>query len=213
MQVTLIEELTSTRSKIYIDGVFAFVLYKGELRLYGVCEGATIDAEDYEEIMTKVLPKRAKLRAMNLLQKREYTTKQLRDKLEQGFYPEKVIEQAISYVASYHYIDDLRYATQYIIFHEESRSKRRIEQDLLQKGITKEVFQKAWITWEEEGGHQNEEEQIRKLLRKRKYDPSKADYTETQKQMAFLVRKGFSVETIRRVLRDSDLEWTELDIF
>ena len=55
---------------------------------------------------------------MNLLQGREYTTSQLRTKLQQGFYPPKIIEQAIDYVAGFHYIDDLRYAVDYITYHE-----------------------------------------------------------------------------------------------
>lgn len=200
MQVTLIEELTKTRCKIYLDGEFAFVLYKGELRLYGIEMGAELSCEKYDTIMGEVLSKRAKQRAMNLLQKREYTTAQLRDKLAQGFYPEQIIQEAIDYVASYHYIDDSRYAMQYIIFHEDSRSRKRIEQDLLRKGIPRETIQDVWNVWEEQGGRQNEEEMIRKLLSKRKYDVNTADYKERQKQAAFLCRKGFSAESIRKVL-------------
>ncbi|MGN1146672.1 MAG: regulatory protein RecX, partial [Acetatifactor sp.] len=64
MIVTQIVEMSKTRSKIYIDQEFAFVLYKGELRLYHICEGQEIAWEDYRTIMEEVLPKRAKLRAM-----------------------------------------------------------------------------------------------------------------------------------------------------
>ena len=110
MLVTQVTELSKSRSKVYIDQEFAFVLYKGELRLYHIKEGQQLSEEDYRTIMQEVLPKRAKLRAMNLLQGREYTTAQLRTKLQQGFYPTEIIEQAIAYVAGFHYIDDLRYA-------------------------------------------------------------------------------------------------------
>ena len=74
--MTKIEELSKSRSKVYIDQEFAFVLYKGEFRLYHVREGEAIEPCDYETIMKEVLPKRAKLRAMNLLKSREYTTAQ-----------------------------------------------------------------------------------------------------------------------------------------
>ena len=87
MRVTQIAELSKSRSKVYIEQEFAFVLYKGELRLYHVREGEEISEADYRTIMEEVLPKRAKLRAMNLLKDREYTTARLRRKLEQGFYP------------------------------------------------------------------------------------------------------------------------------
>lgn len=202
MQVTRIEELTKSRSKIYIDGEFAFVLYKGELRIHRVKEGENLTEEAYRAIMEEVLPKRAKLRAMNLLKNREYTTVQLRGKLEQGLYPQTIIEEALDYVASFHYTDDMRYALQYITCHENDRSRRRIEQDLQGKGIDRETIQAAWDTWESNGGEQDEEGMMRRLLEKRGYSPDTADYAERQRQAAFLMRKGFSGESIRRVLRE-----------
>ena len=206
MQVTRIEELNKSRCKVVIEQEFAFVLYKGELRLYHVREGEELSENSYNAIMTEVLPKRAKLRAMNLLQKREYTTSQLRDKLRQGFYPEAVLEEALDYVASFHYTDDLRYATDYIRCNEQTRSRKRIEQDLQGKGISKDLIKAAWEDWEELGGVQDEEMMIRRLLAKRGYDADAADYSRRQKEAAFLMRKGFSGESIRRVLQNFEHE-------
>lgn len=200
MKVTGIEELSKSRSRVFIDEEFAFVLYKGELRLYHVCVGEEMAKEDYDAIWNTVLPKRAKLRAMNLLQKKEYTTKQLHDKLAQGGYPEQIIQIALDYVASYHYTDDLRYAVGYITDYESVRSRRRIEQDLLGKGISKETLEKAWLDWEEQGGSQDERKMIQKLLEKRKFDPENADRKEIQREYAFLMRKGFSGEQVRKAL-------------
>ncbi len=201
MLVTQVTELTKSRSKVYIDQEFAFVLYKGELHLYHVKEGIELREEDYRTIMQEVLPKRAKLRAMNLLQGREYTTSQLRTKLQQGFYPPEIIEQAIDYVAGFHYIDDLRYAVDYITYHEDTRSRRRIEQDLQGKGISATTLEEAWQLWRENGGKQDEQRMIRELLRKKHYDPeSETDWKERQKIYAFLARRGFSPEAIRKVI-------------
>ncbi len=205
MIVTAVEELSKSRSMVMIDGEFAFVLYKGELRLYHICEGKEIARKDYDAIMQEVLPKRAKLRAMNLLTKREYTEKQLRDKLREGKYPKEVIEEALSYVAGFHYTDDLRYAVTYITDHESTRSRRRIEQDLIGKGICRETLERAWQEWEARGGQQDEESMIRALLEKRKYHPETADWKERQKTCAFLLRKGFSGEAVRRALKAEDL--------
>ena len=201
MLVTQITELSKSRSKVYIDQEFAFVLYKGELRLYHIKEGEPLKEEDYRIIMEEVLPKRAKLRAMNLLQGREYTTSQLRTKLQQGFYPPKIIEQAIDYVAGFHYIDDLRYAVDYITYHEDSRSRRRIEQDLQGKGILAATIEEAWQAWRESGGKQDEQAMIRELLHKKHYDTEgETDWKERQKIYAFLARKGFSAEAIRKAI-------------
>ena len=200
MRVTQIEELTKSRSRVYVEEEFAFVLYKGELRSYHIVVGEELAPEDYETIMDQVLPKRAKLRAMNLLKSREYTKKQLHDKLKDGGYPEQIVSEALSYVASFHYIDDLRYAVAYISGHESTRSRRRIEQDLLGKGIDQDTLERAWAEWEDQGGTQDEQAMIRELLKKRGYDPETADRKEIQRQGAFLMRRGFSGESVRKAL-------------
>uniref|UniRef100_UPI00405616B7 regulatory protein RecX n=1 Tax=Acetatifactor sp. TaxID=1872090 RepID=UPI00405616B7 len=206
MKVTQIVELSKSRSKVYIEQEFAFVLYKGELRLYHIREGEELDKEDYRIIMDEVLPKRAKLRAMNLLKSREYTTAQLRNKLAQGLYPESVIQQALDYVASFHYTDDLRYAVSFITYNENTKSRRRIEQDLLNKGIGKETIASAWVEWGAQGGTLDEQIMISKLLEKKNYNPEQTDYKEQQKLFAFLMRKGFQPEQIRKVMH-ADFEY------
>lgn len=200
MIVTRIVEHTSSRSKVYIDEEFAFVLYKGELRLYKVCEGEEMSEDVYHKIMAEVLPKRAKLRAMNLLQSREYTRAKLREKLKDGYYPAQIIEEALDYVESYHYIDDLRYAKEYIRQAENSRSKKRIEQDLMKKGVSGELIEKAFLEWEEEDGKIDEQKLIQDLLRKRGYSAENADFKRKQKEFAFLLRKGFGAEEVRKAL-------------
>ena len=136
MLVTDIVDVTKTRSRIFLDGSFAFVLYPGELRKYHIEKDKEMNDAAYSELMENVLPKRAKLRSMNLLQSREYTEKQLMDKLLQGGYPEQIAEEALEYVKSYHYIDDDRYAATYIEYHVDSKSRQRITQDLMKKGIS-----------------------------------------------------------------------------
>lgn len=208
MLVTRIEELSKSRARVYIDEEFAFVLYKGEMRSFHIREGEEVKEEDYRSILEEILPKRAKLRAMNLLKSREYTVKQLYDKLKAGGYPENIIELALDYVGSYHYTDDLRYATAFIRSHEGSRSRRRIEQDLLGKGIDRSVLKQAWEDWEEEGGSQDEASMIRELLEKKGFDPEHADRKQRQKLYGFLMRKGFPGELVRRaVLAEEDYGW------
>ncbi len=202
MVVTDIVEYTKSRYKVYIDQEFAFVLYKGELRIYGVCKDKELDRETYGRLMTEVLPKRAKLRCMNLLKSREYTRWQLGDKLRQGHYPETVIEEALGYVASYKYIDDDRYALNYIRYHSDTKSRRNLELALMKKGIDKETVRRAWIAWEEEGNRQDEGSQIKKLLEKRKFDARKADAKEIQRTYAFLMRRGFSPDVIRKFVKN-----------
>ena len=151
MTVTGIEEINNKKIRVFIDNEFAFVLYKGELRLYGIREGEEIGEEEYLEITGKILPKRAKLRSMNLLKSRAYTEKQLRDKLVQGEYGENIIEEAIAYVRSYGYIDDRKYAEDFISCHMADRSRKKIEMDLYRRGIDRKITEEIMEQMEEEG--------------------------------------------------------------
>lgn len=204
MRVTRIEECSKSRVRIFLDEEFAFALYKGELRSFGVCEGEELDGESFRAITEEVLPRRAKLRVMNLLQRREYTVQQLRDKLRAGGYPDGAIEEAMAYVAGCRYTDDLRYAANFIRRHEGSRSRRRMEQDLLGRGIDRRTIERAWAEWEAEGRSRNEQEVIRALLAKKGYEPQGAEVKERQRMYRFLVREGFSGEQARKAVFAGD---------
>ena len=110
MIITDIIAVDKKRDKVYIDNEFAFVLYKGELHLYNIAVGNSLCEDTYKTIVNEVLLKRAKLRAMNLLTKRDYTEVQLRTKLVEGYYKDAQIEETIKYLKSYGYIDDVRNA-------------------------------------------------------------------------------------------------------
>lgn len=203
MVVTQIGEVSKSRCKVYIDQEFAFVLYKGELRLYQLAEGKEITQKTYDELMNVVLPKRAKLRAMNLLQKRSYTEKQLRDKLKEGLYPEKIMDAAIEYVKSFRYIDDYQYAVDYITCYESRKSRKKLETELIMKGVSKTAIADAFREWENLGGSQDEIAMIKELLEKKHYSPE-CDMKEKNRIYAFLLRRGFSIEKVQEAMKLSD---------
>ena len=91
MTVSRIEPVSKTRYKVFIDGQFAFALYKGELSRYHIVDGSEIDENVYQ-ILYKDNVKRAKLRAMHLLSDMGRTESQLRTKLLQGGYPQKIVD-------------------------------------------------------------------------------------------------------------------------
>ena len=196
MIVTGIEEVSRSRSKVCLEGDFAFVLYKGEIRFYGIREGEDLPEESCREILDELLPKRATLRCMHLLKDRAYTEGQLRRKLAEGHYPPEQIDGAVAYVESYHYIDDFRYACTYIRFHQSQKSRLQLKLALLQRGVPAETAEQAI---EEEYGD-CEEELIQKFLEKKQYDPEQTDWKEKQKICQSLARKGFPISKIKRLM-------------
>ena len=201
MIITDITELDKKRVKIYVDGEFAFVLYKGELSEYGIRNGMDISDSKYEEITLDLLPKRATKRAMALLQKRDYTESKLRSKLAEGLYDNTAIDAAIDYVKSFHYLDDDRFVRDYVAYYMESRSKKRIEQDLLQKGINKDLAQSIISEVYEQSDEDEELKQIQLLLQKKHYS-DEMEYTDKQKVMAFLLRRGYEMEKVKRAMKE-----------
>lgn len=203
MIVTDIVELTKSRSRVYLDGEFAFVLYKGELRLYHIAKDRELSETEYEEITGTVLPKRAKKRCLMLLQKRDYTEEELRRKLREGEYPASCIDEAIEYVKSYQYVDDYRYCISYISCYGDKWSKQQIMTKLLTKGVDKNCILMAYEEACGRGDVASEEELIYETLRKKHFDISTSDRKARQKMYRHLLYKGFSAEGVNRIFHDS----------
>ena len=77
-----------------------------------------------------------------------------------------------------------------------------MEHDLLGKGIDRATLEKSFQEWERQGGLQDEQSMIAKLLQKKNFQPEKADSKEKQKIYTFLMRKGFSSEQIRKAIQE-----------
>lgn len=201
MTVTKIEPLSKTRYKIFIEGQFAFTLYKGELSRYHIAEECVLEEDVYEAIR-KIVIKRAKLRAMHLLSDMGRTESQLRTKLKQGGYTEEIAEEAIRYVKSFGYVNDAEYVRSFIDSRKEKKSKKEIYAALKQKGVASEVIEHVFE--ELDYGEEDSRRAIEALIRKKNYHPETADLKEKQKMMGYLMRKGFRYEDVTNVLQVCD---------
>ncbi|WP_461810619.1 regulatory protein RecX [Faecalimonas sp.] len=201
MVVTKVEPLTKIKWKVYLDGKFVFVLYKGELSRFHIAQGEELSEEMFVKIKQEIILKRVKLRALHLLNQMDRTEAQLRTKLKQGYYTDEMIEQAITYVKSFGYIEDGSYAKRYILSKQKSKSKKEIYAQLHQRGIVKEVIEYAM----EECYEQDEEIMaIKRLIEKKHFDIENATDSEKIKLYGYLSRKGFSYDCIRQVIQNSD---------
>ncbi len=204
MIVTEIKPVTRQKFQIELDGQPAFVLYKGELSRYHIQKDEELPQEIYEELVGQVLTKRAKLRAMHLLEKMDRTRAELKKKLEQSGYPRKAVEEALEYVESFHYIDDVRYAARYIEFQKSKKGKARLKMELLQKGISAEIVARALEEAEEQ---MDAKETIRRMLQSKRKGEGPLEEKEKQRLYGFFMRKGFSSSEILSVFREiSDKE-------
>lgn len=199
MIVTEIKPVTKQKFQIELDGQPAFVLYKGELSRYHLQKDEELPEDIYGELVEQVLTKRAKLRAMHLLEKMDRTRGELRKKLEQSGYPSQAIEAALDYVESFHYIDDARYAARYIEFQKNKKGKARLKMELLQKGVSSEIVARALEEAEEEF---DAKETIRQMLQSKRKSKGPLEEKEKQRLYGFFMRKGFSSSEILSVFRE-----------
>lgn len=202
MQITDIKSVSKTKFKVYLDGQFAFTLYKGELFRYRIQEDGELSEEVYQEIREKVVLKRAKLRAMHLLNDMDRTESQLRTKLLNGDYPADIVDEAIAYVKSFGYINDESYIRRFIESKRNSKSKKEIYALLMKKGVDMEQVHEILSEYYSAEDSLNA---IRDLLRKKRYDPKSATDQEMRKICGYLARKGFGYEDIRQVIQIN--EW------
>jgi regulatory protein len=201
MIVTKVTKLGKARYLKKLDSGMSFPLYQAEMNKFDTKEGSDLSDGTLEEIMTRILPSRCIKRAMNLLQKKSYAEGELRTKLLDGGYPEEVTQKAVEYVRSFGYIDDVRYAADYIRYHSsQGRGKNRIRLELRGKGISDESFDKAWNEMEEVGLIADSSAQIEKLLEKKHFSPD-MERSDKEKIAAFILRRGFSSEDIFRCMR------------
>lgn len=202
MTVTDISEYSKSKYKVFLNDAFAFVLYKGDLRKYGIGIGRELSDNEIDIIISEVLVKRAKLYALHLLEKRDYTVKSMRDKLKESLYPDNVTDEAMEYVLSYHYVDDKRYAMAYINSHVSSMSKRQITEKLRLKGIGADIINNCIDEYLEDNGDVFDE-QLYRLMKKLcvGIDITSLEYTDKQKLFAKLYRKGYSIEKIEKAYR------------
>ena len=197
MTVTKIEPVTKTRFQVYVDEQPSFVLYKGELSRYHIEAERELAEEVYQEILQKVVLKRAKARALHLLNDMGRTEAQLRGKLLQGGYPESVAKEALAYVKSFGYLNDVEYARSFIEGRKNRKSRKELYAALCQKGIAREDVNQAL---EEYYDGEASKAAIESLLRKKKFNSDTADYTQKQKIAGYLMRKGVKYDEIRQVM-------------
>ncbi len=205
MIITGLKRLGKGRYEVYLDGEVAFVLYKGDLARYDLHEGEELTEECRQQIYSETLQKRAVNRILFLLQSRDYTYHELKEKLRQGQYPDEITEGALSEVSAYGYINDANYAERYVECYRDRKSLGKIRQELLRRGIDRETVDDAigeGRRQQEASGENPEQMQIRRLLEKRHFDPACTDRKEKDRHYAFLIRRGYSSSDIMAVFRE-----------
>ncbi len=150
-----------------------------------------------------------KLYALNLLNKRFYSQKNLEQKLSSKNYNPDEIKSTLRFLIDNNFLNDIRFAKMFIKDHQNFHREGKIviNQKLLQKGISRHDIPKAWQEYEQE--YENNEfkiilEAARSRLQAYKNLPKEI---KTRRLISFLSRKGFNYNSIKEtlaILEESD---------
>ncbi|HPU62879.1 MAG TPA: RecX family transcriptional regulator [Mobilitalea sp.] len=188
--------------KIFVDDTYAFLLYENELKQLQLSKGAEISDNIYEAILEDIIFKRAKHKALNILKYSDKTEKEIYFRLKDEYHNDDIIERTIEYLKNYNYINDERYALNYIRSRKDKESKIAIESKLLSKGINKKVLEKIIAKEYEISDEDNDPEilAIKKIIAKKCENTTSLSCEEKMRLINMLKRKGFNSEKINKCM-------------
>ncbi len=168
----------------------------------GLKVGQEVDKKRIKEILHKEEIKRAKDYAFKLLSYRPRSIKEIQDRLKKKDYSSKIILEVIKSLKRLKFLNDKEFARMWV----ESRIKTRpmgryrLYQELIQKGIDRDLIEKILNDYREE-----EEIKLARELAQRKLKRSYQNLDEVttkRKLYGFLQRRGFSYDIIQEVMKE-----------
>ena len=196
MQVTYTEKTGKTKIRVELDNGDSFVMNERDWNRLDLNTGESVDESRlYEFYRDYFLPK-AKQKALNLLRMRDRSRLELEQKLRYDGYPGPVIRETFAYIDQYHYLDDRRFAKNYIEYRKHKKSRRELEYELSLKGIH------LGELVDEEDTLPDDQETIRNLILKKWGEEPAPDMKEKERMIRYLGRHGFHMSDIRKVYRD-----------
>ena len=195
--ITKIEEQKNkNRVNIFVDDSFFCGLEKETAVIFGLKIDKEIDENELSLAIEKSEEKRAFEKSMDYLSKRMHSKFELKDKLLKKGFSNEVVSNTILKLEEYHYVDDDMFARLFIE-QNSNLSKRMIFNKLQLKGINKDIIDKNLIEIDSDAEIEKCEVLARKLLKSTKIE----NFNDKQKFVAKLVRRGFSYDTISKVLK------------
>lgn len=204
MVVTAVIAKTKGRSAVFGDNIPLAWISDEVLLEEGIRIGSEVTEEDIARMKRLTEARLAKEKALNLLSYRAHSQKELSDKLLRTC-GEEDAENAVRRMEELGLVNDESFAKAYAesMTRRKTYSARRVEQELLRKGIGRESAAAAVAEF-----CGNDEEKIMALLASR-YAGKLAGREDSRKVIASLQRMGFQWEDIRRAMQEYTEEWNE----
>ena len=157
-----------------------------------MCSGGMSDEEEL---------KKAKGIALRMLTYRDRSKQEIRDRLEQKAISASVMENVVTLLSDYGYLDDQKFAQRLArsLLETKNWGFSRIGVALRDRGLAPELVEETVSQLKED---YSEEETALQIMKRRfsHFDLQEASSKEKRRIIQFLKRRGFSWDTISRVL-------------
>lgn len=196
MTITSIEPRKKGLSALYIDGEFAFKLDSEVLISNRFDVGKDITDEELHDVVLQSDNKRCKDKALWLISFRDYSKKELIQKLRKD-YSEEAVLSCVSRLEELSLINDESYATRlsHDLVNIKHLSLRGVKEKLREKGIDKDLIDEIVSSLDID-----EREQIRIIIEKKYKNLS--DEKTRRRCVSALQRMGFSYSDIKSTLNE-----------
>ncbi len=195
MSVLTLRPGKNNKVHLLLDGEYAMTADSDFVAFSGLYDNMILDDEALADLQGKVNARRAFNKASDLLALRDHSEKELLQKLRQKGFADGA-EEAMEKLKSYGYLDDSRFALRFAqeLQRIKHYGKKRIEQELYRKGISREVVSDTLEQL-------NFDEDALPALIERRYLRQLDTEKGVQKTVAALQRMGYSFGEIRDALQ------------
>ncbi len=206
MRITQAKQKNAKYLYLYLEGEYALAAHTEAFASMGLKEGMEITPEQLEELKARTDTIKAREKAYQLLSYRDYSKKELTDKLGNKVDYE-VAEMVTDRIEELGYLNDEEYARKLVrsLSREKMLSERSIRRELSQKGIPAELAEEAM--------GELEEDDVARILRliHRKFERKLGDDAGVRRVYAALLRRGYSYGDVRTALQQylEEENWQE----
>lgn len=197
VKILNIEKYKGNTYCVEIEGEDNIYLHSSIVSEFHLKSEMIIPQSALEEIIFQNDFRKAKERALYLLDYRDHSYKELYDKLRRNYSPD-ICEAVMEKMIEIGVIDDRKYAERYAryLFEVKRAGKYKARAEMLKKGIDKEIVDEFLEEYEEDT-----QERLKELVEK-KYARYLTDEKGVQKVFNALVRYGYNYSDVREVIKE-----------
>lgn len=198
VKITDIKPTKAGRYSIFTDGEYALSVDEVTLVTNKLAVGLTLDVSELMDINVQSEFEKAKVKAYDILSRRDHSEKELFDKLNKKF-ADEICSLTVDYLREIGYCNDERFAKMYLqyLINKDKYSIRALKQEMKKKGLDEFLIEETM-----ERVAVEDSETVKNFV-VRKYKTKLNTFEEIQKAKQAILRRGFSYDSVNTGMKQA----------